>query len=715
MPRNVGLKVYNTFVAGLVTETTPLNVPENSVLDADNCVFDKKGDIRRRLGMDYESSHTFSTNNVPESTWQSQAVGSFEWQEVAGDGNKEFIVVQVDDTLHYYDAATEPVSANKKAFTTDLGSFAAPAATNVGADLVDVSYGKGFLFVVSPKIKPFYVTYDPDTDSITNTEIGLKVRDFDGVEDSLDIDEEPLTLSDDHNYNLKNQGWNPPSTGGSNPISQYFTSQARYPGNNKQWWVSKDATNNFDAAELAKDYFGNTRAPRGHFILDPFNKDRATASGIIGLTTETTTNRPQATAFFAGRAWYGGPPSSKLASSLFFSQIIEDEGNIGNCYQEADPTSEKISDLIDTDGGVITIPQAGSILALRVTGASLLVFASNGVWEITGSAGSGFTPTNYSVSEVGKVGTIGRRTVVDVDGIPIWWSDQGIYTISRNEVTDRIEAQSISEQTIQTYYEDTIPDSAKVYAQGSYDPINKRVMWGWNSAGNEENYRFKFDRVLVFDTNIGGFYPWSLSSIATNSPYVFGIFTIPGVGRATETGTVVNSSGDNVVDSSSNQVTANVEVIRATQNSTLFCIAKPDGSESEFTFGDLNNNGFVDWETADGTGAGYESFFETNYLIEGNVTNQRQTPWIMVFSKKTTPASSCHVQGRWQWANLETSSKFSTEQQVYRNAKAGLPVVKTRLKVRGQGDMLTLRFRSSTGLDFDIYGWGILYADNQRV
>ena len=52
MPRNNSLKVYNSFVGGLVTEATPLTFPENGVSDALNCIFDKKGDVRRRLGID---------------------------------------------------------------------------------------------------------------------------------------------------------------------------------------------------------------------------------------------------------------------------------------------------------------------------------------------------------------------------------------------------------------------------------------------------------------------------------------------------------------------------------------------------------------------------------------------------------------------------------------------------------------------------------------
>ncbi len=169
MPKNDSLKVYNTFVGGLVTEATPLTFPENAVQDAVNCIFDKKGDIRRRLGINYESSYSITNKNVAESVWQTQAVGCFQWDEVAGDGNRHFLVAQVGPTLYYFDINSQPVSGNLKSFTTDLSSFAAPGITDVGTELVDISFGKGFLFVASKKIKPFYVTYNVSGDSITNT------------------------------------------------------------------------------------------------------------------------------------------------------------------------------------------------------------------------------------------------------------------------------------------------------------------------------------------------------------------------------------------------------------------------------------------------------------------------------------------------------------------------------------------------------------------
>ena len=527
----------------------------------------------------------------------------------------------------------------------------------------------------------------------------------------------------------------------ANPITTYFSSQSKYPGNNKQWWVAKNATDDFDPAELTKIFFGNTRAPRGHFILDPFNKDFSTASGVAGITSATFTNRPQSVSFFAGRAWYGGPPSETISGHIYFSQIIEDEANIPRCYQEADPTSEEVSDLIDTDGGVVVIPEAGNILAMKVTGESLLIFANNGLWEISGSAGAGFTPTDYAVSKVSSVGISGKRTIVDVEGTPIWWSDRGIYSIGRNEVTDRIEAQSLSEKTIQTYYDDTIPSISKVYAQGSYDSVERKVTWGFNTVGHATDYRYKYDGMLVFDTTIGGFYPHTIATLTTDSPYVFGIFTLPSIGNVRES-QVVTSVGVTVTSGGA-AVTADVDVVRGSQTTTVFATAVPGETNSEWTFSQFNETGFFDWVTNNGTGKTFTSHFETGYLLEGNVTNKRSAPHVFIYSKRTETGyvsdggsgfnllnpSSCYMQPRWDFADHSNSSKFGRRQQIYRlgprqyddttngnlDFDSGFPVTVNRVKVRGRGRALHLYFDSESGKDFDLYGWAIHFSDNARM
>lgn len=736
MARTSASKTYSTFVAGLITEATPLNYPDNTVQNTLNCVFEREGNIRRRLGVDYEAGAALTSKSTAEAKWKTQAINVAKWTNVAGDGNLNFLVIQIDTLLYYVDMSSTSLSAGLKSFTTNLASFAAPAASDVGSDLVSVDSGKGFLYVTGRKIKPFYVSYSTSGDSIANTEIGIQIRDFDGVADSLDIDEEPTSLSTLHSYNLKNQGWVSPGASIADPVTTYFAAVSKYPGNNKQWWTTKNSSGDLDSALLTKFFTGNTLAPRGHFLLDPFNKDYDTASGLSGIASVTVANRPQAVQFFAGRAFFGGPVTSDLSGHIFFSQIIEDETKIGRCYQEADPTSESISDLIDTDGGVIVIPEMGNCLALKTTGASLLVFGDNGVWEVTGSAGQGFSPTDYSVSNITSVGIIGPRSVVDVEGTPMWWSAEGIYTIGRNEVTDRIEAKSMTDH-IQTTYS-AIDPVAKLYCQGAYDPAKKTVTWCY-SDGADTDYRFKYKNILVLNIVTGAIYLHTVGSLVSASPYIAGIFTLPALSTVTQTQTVIQaSSGETVIRASDGEtVVADETLTQSGAVQTKFFTPVPVSTNSEWTYSLLNSNSFYDWKTSNGTGVSFSSFFDTGYLTEGDVMNTKQAPYVYVYSKRTETgyisdgsggftlqdSSGCLVQARWQWADNSNSSRFGRTQQVYRRRVTyndtangnldfddGFPVVVSRLKIRGGGQSVHFRYLSETGKDFNLFGWAVVYS-----
>ena len=736
MPRQAGTKTYNTFVGGLVTEATPLTFPENASLSAENCDFEKEGNIHRRLGANYESGYSLSSKAVAEASFQTKAVCSYVWTTVAGDGLRNFLVIQVDTTLYYVDMDNTALSDGLKGFTTNLNSFVAPAASTEGDEPISVASGKGFLFVASKKLKPFYVTYSPSGDSITNTEVAIRIRDFDGVDDTLAIDAEPTSLSTLHSYNLKNQGWVSPGGAIADPVATYYSATGQYPGNNKQWWVTKDTSGNLDSDLLERYYTGNTQAPRGHYILDPFAKDRDAASGLSGIADENTATRPAAVAFFAGRGFWGGPPEDKQSGHIYFSQIIEDEAKIGLCYQDADPTSENVSDLIDTDGGVIIIPDSGNIKAMVTTGSSLLVFADNGLWSIQGSAGQGFTPTDYAVTKVSDIGLVGARTLTLVDGTPVWWSKKGIYTIGRNDVTDRLEARSLTEQTIQTFYDEDIEANSKRHAQGSYDPETGKVFWFYNKNGNNTNYRYKYERALVFDTRISGFYPYKISELDVDSPYIAGCIPLPEAVKTLESEVVTEASTGLTVLDDDNEIVEADEESTTDQIQTKFLTIVPGIGVSEWTYSLFNDHDFVDWEQKDGTGANFDSFFETGYLLEGDVINDKQATYITCFLRKTETdyrndgtgtyilhrPSSCYMQAKWEWADNSNSSRWGRRQQVYRILKTynntpttldfdnGFPVVVTRNKVRGQGRSLHLRYDSEDGKDFDLYGWATNYS-----
>lgn len=236
MSRGKTQKLYRTFVKGLITEAGFLTYPEDASIDELNTVIHKKGNRSRRLGLDYEKNSTPitlpNTNNTSVST-------EYFWRAPDNESGLNFLVVQVGRYLYFFDSSVEPLSNGLKSFTVNLNDFKAATATSnqVKQTHVSMASGKGYLFVASQYIEPFTVDYDAATDSIKTIKVIIQMRDFDGVSDGLANDEEPTTLSKEHNYNLQNQGWLSPGTGASATAGDGVTGGTPSPGVNYNPWT----------------------------------------------------------------------------------------------------------------------------------------------------------------------------------------------------------------------------------------------------------------------------------------------------------------------------------------------------------------------------------------------------------------------------------------------------------------------------------------------
>lgn len=737
MARQTSVKTYNTFVKGLITEAGALTFPDNASLDELNCEPTVKGNRKRRLGIDYEANYALSSHTFDVSALSSAMITTHTWEAVGGNGDLNFLVIQINDKLYFHDLGEESVSAGEKSFSVNLASFLAPGLSNVGTVPVEITSGKGALFVTSSKINPFYVTYNSSTDAITTGSITVKIRDFDGVDDGLDVTNNPSTLSKKHEYNLKNQGWiNPPSIATS-LITQYKTSTSYYPSNVQVWWLGRNSSDDFDPTILGKQDLGNTPAAKGHYILDAFYKDRSSVSGVTSISVEASTYRPAAIAFFAGRVFYAGVQGSTSGTNIYFSQIVSDVlDNAGYCYQAADPVSENDSTLVDSDGGVISIPEIGNVKRLFALDRFLVIFADNGVWAITGTD-SGFKATSYEVLNVSKVNCLSGENVVNVEGIPVWWSSQGIYTLEINQVTRNLTAKNITQDTIQSYYDNNITATAKLNAMGRYDRATKRVMWLYKEDDEGTNLR-KFDRVLVLDTRLAAFYPWRISNLTNNSPFIVSIFNTTSLNIINTIESVVD--GSDIVMDGSDIVVDTVTTTGASDTFLSILTVVPNGASSKYTFSEFNNRSFVDWKTKNGIGQSYSSYVITGYELAGDIMRDKQIVYINCFFNKTETAwvltdnndyvldkpSSCLLQARWEWSDSAVSNRWSATQQVYRfklpqtvdeddlDFNNGFSVISTKNKIRGYGKSLSLKFSSEEGKDFDLLGWAIMLTGETR-
>lgn len=214
MPRAKENKLYRTFTKGLVTEASPLTYPEDASIDELNTVISRKGNRTRRNGIDFEQDYVLTDVSLADD----KVVQTHSWLSINNKASLAFVVVQVGTRIFFYNLqADAPVSASRMPFSINLIDYrvASAPSNDISRTAAEFSSGFGLLFIAHKYIDPIVVEYNETDNTITATKITIQVRDVEGVYDGLANDAEPATLSKEHFYNLRNQGWVPPGTRGN--------------------------------------------------------------------------------------------------------------------------------------------------------------------------------------------------------------------------------------------------------------------------------------------------------------------------------------------------------------------------------------------------------------------------------------------------------------------------------------------------------------------
>ena len=149
------------------------------------------------------------------------------------------------------------------------------------------------------------------------------------------------------------------------------------------------------------------------------------------------------------------------------------------------------------------------------------------------------------------------------------------------------------------------------------------------------------------------------------------------------------------------------------------------------TMGSFTGEDFLDWGTTN-----YSSFAEAGYDFMGDLLLKKTAPYITTYMRLTETAwegnetdgyapdkpSSMLVSAFWDFKN----SSSSTAQQAYRfksmpvvdannllNFDYPESVITTRMKVRGRGRSMRIKFESEQGKDFVLLGYSVLGGVNQ--
>jgi hypothetical protein len=796
MVQQVSTAIQNSFIAGLKTEFTGLNFPENACTATQNCVFSLIGDVSRRLGFDYETNYALNAINRA-----GVAVSSFKWDNVGGDGLTQICVLQVGNTLYFFQTSNatvaSPMSTTLLGSTVNINTFL--VSGNPSVTECTYAHGNGYLFVYHPNCDPFYCTYASGV--VTANVINIQIRDFQGIPETVAVNLRTPSLTVEHSYNLVNQGWNSPwtlssttfntagtgsftftvkgdmsqiqignsviatandgnppgttwikgtvtaftnngtttgntltftetstSVGSSsnwtitadpNYANIFFVDNKVYPSNADVWWQYRDTNlntaftatggpnnlaqyGNFNPTpvRVASVPQNNAQAPQGAIILPAFKQDRTLATSIQGLTAVTTTARPSNGAFFQGRVWYTGVSASQPATgdvpyytwteNIYFSQVITGVQNFPRCFQQNDPTAEGLFDLLPTDGGVITIQGSGTIYKLFPIQNGLLVFASNGIWFITGSQGIGFSAEDYTITNISGIKAISSTSFIDVNGYPVFWNIEGIYSVTPSKQGGGLQVEPLTIGTILSYYA-AIPLSSKKYARGDYNPIDYVVQWAYKSTEETSiTDRYQFDTILTYNTANKAFYPYTFPT--DTQPYIHDIKYI------------ANPSGSITVEQPTFKYLTSVINYNPNTNVTTY----------NFTFSEeQDGTTYFDWFSFNGVGYNYVSSFTTGYMLPTQALRMWQPFYVYMYSENTQQ-NAYIFQGIWDYATSGTSGKYSTRLVVNNNIPNFNRLFR-RHRVRGHGTAFQLNISSVSGQPFEFMGWAMFDVMNASI
>lgn len=516
----------------------------------------------------------------------------------------------------------------------------------------------------------------------------------------------------------------------------------------------KGAPERFVPIELGDSPRSSSASPKGFFIIDALQRGFSRGEQVRSMLSEgngqfdygyfdpypedRTPRGASCIAEYAGRVWYSGFSSEvrngdrrspKMASYVLYSQLVQDLSNITNCYQKNDPTYELEADLLATDGGYIRLDGAYDIQKMVNLGSSIIIFARNGVWQISGGSDVGFTAEAYIVKKITDQGVAGPNSVVDVGSSAMYWADNGIYLIAPNEFGDFV-ASNISQEVIQKYYE-AIPIEERTGASGIYDKYENKVRWLYSPKGLGGE-----SKELIFDVSLQAFYPSVIAPVDANSPYLLHpVYVSPyqvgtQVDEVAVEGVGVQVIGEDVIINTSVELTGQKETYYLTVWNT---------SPLQIGFSTYSDSTFTDWSSYNG-GVDASAYFITGYGPAGDFQRRKQVPYLTSYMLRTedgfkevlgdivpTSESSCNLQARWEWANSANSNRWGRTFELYRYKRFYMPediddtfdtgqeVVSTKNKLRGHGKTLSLKFSTSPQKDCRLLGWSMIVGVSTSV
>lgn len=772
MPQQPRPSVENNFVEGLKTEFTGLNFPENACTAAENCVFTLIGDVERRLGIDFELNNTTATINR-----SNDAMSSYIWTNVGGDGQTKVYVLQVGSSLYFYQftnaTIANPLSTTVLSSVVNIGTFLAlNSIINPSTTECQFSDGNGYLFVFHPNCDPFYCTFAAGV--VTANLINVQIRDFLGIiEPGVATNYRPLTLSSEHNYNLRNQGW-----GSSNPWTASSTSSVNLGSGTKTWTVQAGLSVTVGDSVQIKGTGG------GYVYLEWGNVSAYTGTSLSILVISTIYNSNPLLisswtfADYSGgfiNTWFtalGNYPSNadvwwnyKDASGVFAptptsvanwstANTPAPQGSIIlNAFSQLRSTATGISGLTDVITSVR--PRTGCWFQGRVfysgvdasqpaTGDATFYTWTENIYfsqiiETNNTSEFGLCyQTNDPTSETlfnllpsdGGVITIqGSGAIYKL--FPI---QNGLLVFAANGIWFITGSQGIGFSA--TDYTITKISGIQSISGTSHINVMGYPMF-WNEEGIYGVAPSQSGSLTVNNLCLGTILSFYNNIPLQSKKFVRGdydpiTFTIKWVYRSTNESSVTDRyQYDSVLNfnvihksfypySLPNGSSPNIHDVKYVQSPggtgaplpiMKYLTSYSFGGTYKFTFSEENNSNYVDWGAINGIGIPFVSTFTTGYKVHGNALTKFQAQWAYVYMRRP---SAYTINAVWDFANNPNSGKYSVHQQSTNYILPTRDYLYRRHRLRGRGISLQLEFTSIPNQPFDLIGWAIFSQVNVR-
>jgi hypothetical protein len=747
--------VENNFTQGLKTEHTALNFPENAATDTRNCIFSHVGNVIRRPGIDYELHNSFNTADR-----SNKSISQYKWNNAGGTGLNQVLVCQIGSFLHFYISSEAsvfaPLSNHRSPFTINLSDFlVAGSPLDPANKECQYSDGDGYLFVVHPYLDPFYVTYG----SFVGKRITVKIRDFIGIQESVDDTFRPVSLTNEHKYNLYNQGWsNIPSWTASS--SDTVTSTI----GSHTWNVQAGLTisNGQVVNILGWGPPGFGIAVTGTGTVTGYSGTSLTIN-VTSFSTATVSSTWTFSSLNTGTldTWFaaeGNYPSNSDVWWLFknASGVFDPATTVPNITLNSGPAPKGFFILSAFNQDRSTISGVGSLstISTQVRPKTTAWFQGR-VWY-SGADDTTFNENIYFSQIIERSDQFGKCYQVNdptsEDRFDILPSDGGLIKIqgcgsiyklfpiqnglivfAANGIWFITGSQGIGFTAVD--YTVVKVSSIQSISGTSYVDVQGYPMW-WNAEGiyalvaasegltvqplSYGTIQSFYDQIPLESKKYarGAYDPldWTLrwiyrtedlplSGIPPNERYEFdGILMFNTATKSFSPWVITNDINAPKIHG--------IQFIQSPGGSSApppilkYFTSLGSPASAIFTFSEENDFDYVDWESS-GTAYDYSSYFITGYKLHNQALRRWQPNYVIVYSNNEVN-TAYEIQGIWNFAISGNSGKFGSQQYVEISDFThhfGKSFRKHR--IRGLGTVLQFKIQSVSGQPFDISGWAV--------